>query len=78
MRDMRNGILALIVCLLLVNCTSEQKKKNVETPVQELYGQLFTDVMSCDDLFGEDRFFADSKAFLDLIPNRPLNDILED
>ena len=75
---MKNGIFAVFVGLLLVACTEEQKKKDIETPAQELYGQLFTDVMSCDDLFGEDKLFADSKAFLDLIPKRPMKDILAD
>ena len=75
---MKNKILAVFVGLLLVACTEEQKKMNIETPAQELYGQLFTDVMSCDDLFGEDKLFADSKAFLDLIPKRPMKDILAD
>ena len=75
---MKNKILAVFVGLLLVACTEEQKKMNIETPAQELYGQLFTDVMSCDDLFGEDKLFADSKAFLDLIPKRPMKDILVD
>ena len=75
---MKNKILAVFVGLLLVACTEEQKKMNIDTPAQELYGQLFTDVMSCDDLFGEDKLFADSKAFLDLIPKRPMKDILVD
>ena len=47
---MKNKILAVFVGLLLVACTEEQKKMNIDTPAQELYGQLFTDVMSCDGL----------------------------
>ncbi len=37
-------------------------------PPEELYGKLFYDVMSIDELFGKDKLFNDSKDFVDCIP----------
>ena len=44
---------------------------------EELYGELFFDVMSIDQLFGEDRLFNDSKDFVDCIPKYEIGFILE-
>ena len=46
-------------------------------PPEELYGQLFYDVMSIDKLFGEDMFFNDTKDFSDCIPKLEIKTILE-
>ena len=44
---------------------------------EELYGELFFDVMSIDELFGADRLFNDSKDFVDCIPKYEIGEILE-
>ena len=44
---------------------------------EELYGELFFDVMSIDELFGTDRLFNDSKDFVDCIPKYEIGEILE-
>lgn len=46
-------------------------------PPEELYGQLFYDVMSIDKLFGKGMIFNDSKDFSDCIPKLEIKAILE-
>jgi len=51
-------------------------------PPEELYGQLFYDVMSMNELFGKDedshkdKLFADSKDFVDCVPKQDVQTIL--
>ncbi|MGD0584057.1 MAG: alpha,alpha-trehalase TreF [Bacteroidales bacterium] len=43
---------------------------------EELYGQLFFDVMSADELFGKDKLFNDCKDFVDCLPKNEIEIIL--
>ena len=47
-------------------------------PPREQYGKLFSDVLSSDALFGKDRLFPDSKAFLDASPLYDMETILSE
>lgn len=65
---------------LLLNCTDKRIASKSEIkilPPEELYGQLFYDVMSRDELFGKDKLFNDSKDFVDCIPQYEIETILE-
>lgn len=44
---------------------------------QELYGQMFYDILVDDRLFGPEAFFRETKDFQDGIPRKPIRDILD-
>jgi len=64
--------LTLLTFLLFVACQPAETSRSVQVlPPEELYGDLFYDVQSRDDLF------PDSKTFVDCLPNKELSVILE-
>lgn len=74
----------LVLCTGLVfsghiNATdgNNQGKKQFQRP-QEKYGTLFSQILMNDSLFGPDKYFVESKTFLDRIPSRNLVDIARD
>src|SRR5660397_183556 len=68
-------ILLLLTTILLINCTSKktlEKEESTILPPAELYGQLFYDVQSNENIF------KDSKTFVDAVPLYDVKKIRED
>lgn len=73
--------LCCVACLCCMACGNAGKSSGVAedrpsvVSPEELWGQLFYDVLENDSLFGTGRLFADSKDFMDCAPKGDMDSI---
>lgn len=81
-KNLIKACFAFLTVLALTACSNSEKTENTSEekasiiPPEELFGQLFYDILKNDSLFGAGKIFADSKDFMDCTPKGSMDSIL--
>ncbi|KXB43984.1 alpha,alpha-trehalase [Bacteroidales bacterium KA00344] len=81
MKNHGHIIINILLLLWSISSMAQQQCTGTDYPYvspTQLYGRLLTEVMDIDSLFGQNKLFVESKTFVDVVPQRNINDILAD
>lgn len=81
MKNHGHIIINILLLLWSIPSMAQQQCTATDYPYvrpTQLYGRVLTEVMDIDSLFGQTKLFIESKTFVDVVPQRNINDILAD